>query len=520
MWRPFHWLSALIAFAAPTVLAQCNCSCAKQKPHSDLEFASSDQRLVQAFEWAKRQAMAYVQGGSDPVGIWYETGLPGRTRFSMRDTSHQSMGAQALGLAAYTHNMLYHFAENISDSKDWCSYWGIDRWDRPARVDYKNDAEFWYDLPANFDVLDACYRMFLWTGDLSYVSDPVFTTFYRRTLNDYVQRWQLGTNDVMSRKRWINIHGLFDPHNNFQTARGIPGYQENPRNYVVGVDLLATEYRALEDYVYIEQYRGDADEAALDQQRADALKTLIDTTWWDAKADRFYLLLDRDYHLQPSDPATATHVNNIEILYRDATDDGAKLQGALDSLLKTIKRNPSSQVEGESHYPEVLYHYGKPKVAYQEIMDLTRPGRHRREYPEVSYAVVGAMVTGLMGINLEAPSPLESSSNGNYTEIVVTTLPGLTKATTWAEVRNVPIRTNEVTVRQDGDSKTTITNETGPSFIWKAMFTGTHATLTVNGRPMKATLSKLTLERPISWLRLPVGAGDSLTVEVPGHDAD
>lgn len=83
--------------------------------------------------------MAYVQGGRDPVGLWYETGLPGRIRFSVRDRCHQSMGAQALELAAYTHNMLYHFTENISDSKDWCSYWDIDRWGRPARVDYEND---------------------------------------------------------------------------------------------------------------------------------------------------------------------------------------------------------------------------------------------------------------------------------------------------------------------------------------------------------------------------------------------
>ena len=124
--------------------------CSDRTPKSMLQFASSDARKVQGFNWAKQQAMDYVHGGCDPVGAWYETGLPGRTRFSMRDTSHQAMGAQALGLADYSLNMLRHFAENISDSKDWCSFWGIDRWGRPASVDYKSDARFWYDLPANF----------------------------------------------------------------------------------------------------------------------------------------------------------------------------------------------------------------------------------------------------------------------------------------------------------------------------------------------------------------------------------
>lgn len=512
--RIFLMFPALV-FAPIGARAQCNCPCTPQPPESRLAFQSSDPNLNKAFDWAKKQAMAYVQDGSDPVGLWYETGLPGRTRFSMRDTSHQSMGAQTLGLAPYTHNMLLHFAQNISDAKDWCSYWGIDRWGRPASVDYKNDAEFWYDLPANFDVLDACYRMFLWTGDLSYVNDPAFLNFYKRTVDDYVKRWQLDPDEVMTRKRWLNIHGAFDPKNFLQTARGIPGYREGPRDYIVGVDLLATEYRALEDYVYIQQYRGDVDSADLYQKKADELKTFINTTWWDAAAGRFYSLLDKDYKLQPSDPQSATHANNVELLYRGAADDGPKLQGALDSLLETIKLNPEGQVEGESHYPEVLYRYGQPQIAYQEIMDLTRPGRARQEYPEVSYSVIGAMVTGLMGINLEAPSPLESSTTGNYTEIVITTLPALTSQTAWAEIRNVPIRTNLVSVRHDGLRKTALTNERGPSFIWKAIFPGAYDTLTVNGESMKAHPEKETLGRVASWVRLPVGAGDTVTVEVP-----
>lgn len=519
MWNRFVWLPIFIGLAAPMALAQCNCPCAEQKPESALRLESSDQQLVQAFDWAKRQAMAYVQGDRDPVGLWYETGLPGRTRFSMRDTSHQSMGAQALGLAPYTYNMLHHFAAGISDSKDWCSYWGIDRWGRPARVDYLNDSEFWYDLPANFDVLDACYRMFLWTGDMSYVNDPVFVNFYKRTVDDYVQRWQLGADGVMTRKRWLNIRGQFDPHDNFQTARGIPGYREGPRDYIVGADLLATEYRALEDYVYIEQYRGDAAIAARYQQKANALHNLINTAWWDAKTGRYYSILDKDYHFQPADPATATHTNNVELLYRGAAEDGPKLQGALSSLLETIHLNPSSQVEGESHYPEVLYTYGKPEIAYQEIMDLTRPGRDRQEYPEVSYSVIGAIVTGLIGINLEAPPPLEAFANGGrYTEIIVTTFPQLTNQTPWAEVRNLPVRSNQIAVRQDGNRKTTMNNEAGPSFIWKAMFAGRHSLLTVNGRPTKATAGKLSLNRDVSWVQVIVGAGDTYTVAIPEHE--
>jgi hypothetical protein len=73
----------------------------------------SDLRLVTAFEWARRQALAYAFHG-DSVGDWYEAALPGRQGFCMRDTAHQCMGAHFLGLDDATHNMLRKFSENIS----------------------------------------------------------------------------------------------------------------------------------------------------------------------------------------------------------------------------------------------------------------------------------------------------------------------------------------------------------------------------------------------------------------------
>src|SRR5260370_13899534 len=152
----------------------------------------------------------------------------------MRDVCHQATGAHALGLALHNRNMLRRFAENISDSKDWCSYWEINRYNRPAPVDYTNDAEFWYNLPANFDVLDCCYRMYLWTGNVAYINDAVFLNFYDRTVHDYVDRWDLGLGRVMKRQRRMNVGEAFDAKRRFQNARGIPGYDEGNRNYVLG----------------------------------------------------------------------------------------------------------------------------------------------------------------------------------------------------------------------------------------------------------------------------------------------
>ena len=108
---------------------------AASKLSSKLALRSSSQQFVDVFQWARSQALAFAFDNGDPVGPWYEAVEPGREGFCIRDTCHQSLGAHALGLASFNANMLRKFAENISDSKDWCSYWEINRYNRPAPVD-------------------------------------------------------------------------------------------------------------------------------------------------------------------------------------------------------------------------------------------------------------------------------------------------------------------------------------------------------------------------------------------------
>ena len=115
--------------------------------------------------------------------------------------------------------------------------------------------------------------------------------------------------------------------------------------------------------------------------------------WWNPNGEYFYAFLDKNHQFQGRAGA--------DLLYRDVVDDGPKTRGALEDLLNTMRSEPESEVEPESHYAEILYRYGDPDAAYAEIMDLTRPGRERQEYPEVSYSVVGAIVNGLMGVNVE-----------------------------------------------------------------------------------------------------------------------
>jgi hypothetical protein len=477
------------------------------RPHgTQLELKTSDTALAGAFEWARRQALAYAFSG-DPVGDWYEAALPGRQAFCMRDTAHQSMGAHMLGLADHTRNMLHKFAENISESKDWCSYWEINRDNLPAPIDYLDDAHFWYNLPVNFDVLDACYRMYVWTGDQRYITDPVFQSFYRRTVHDYVERWDLGVDRIMRRQRILNVRGRYDPTNRFQKNRGIPSYDEGDPNFVVALDQLAVQYAGYFAYSHLRQLKGDEGEAEAFLGRARELKSFLNRVWWDAKTENYFSRLNLAHQLERHGP-------NLSVLYYDAAERGPKSLSVLKELLRAINEKSPVEVEGQSHFPEILYRYGQSDAAYGQIIDLTREGKNRREYPEVSYAVIGAIATGLMGIELEAPEADKAVSNSPHVNGAIVTIPRLTNATAWAELDYVPVRANEVNVRHEGLTQTTTENVKGPSLVWRPCFPGSINTLLVDGRAVRATHDKTVADRVLSCADVILSSGEKKMAQV------
>lgn len=493
--RPKSICNLLLALS--TVLSATALTGQPPTPTPQLQFSSSDRQLVQAFDWARKQALAYAFT-QDPVGLWYEAALPGRDAFCMRDVSHQAMGAQALGLAEYTYNMLHHFAAGISPSRDWCSYWEIDRENRPAPVDYASDAAFWYNLPANFDVLDASYRMYLWTGDLRYIDDPTFDNFYDRTMNEYVKRWSLEPGSIMDRQRWLlpmTDEELRELHAESPYRRGIPGYNESEHGYVAGIDLLALEYAAWHDYAAIEQMRGDESGSQNAAAQAAAIKILVNTKWWNPTAGSFYSTLDAQHKLTGRDA--------LDVLYWGVADEGPKTEAALKNLLAEAQHHPPCAVEEASHYAEVLYRFGAAAAGYSVLLDLAGEGHCRQEYPEVSYSEIGAITTGVMGVSM-VPG----------VEKTVETLPGLTAKTAWAELRNLPIGRNLVAIRHDGVRASTFTNISGPALTWRAAFPGTSRQLLVDGKKMEAHAAKQS-GVVLSWVQVPVGAGDSVRVSVP-----
>jgi hypothetical protein len=473
-------ITALIPLVAVNANGAHPQSSQSQHEWGRVTLESSDKALVDGFNWARSQALAYVFTG-DPVGDWYEAALPGRSAFCMRDVSHQSIGAQVLGLAALNHNMLRKFALSIAPSRDWCGFWEIDKYDRPAPVDYKSDADFWYNLPANFDLLNTCYRVYLWTGDRSYLEDPAFINFYQRTLDDYIRKWDKDGD------------GIPESYPQYR-SRGIGSYNEESRMHIkVGCDLVASEYAAYAAYSQIARLRNDPTQAAACAQKAARLQRVFDENWWDKTWEVFYtgVLSDGSLDFQTSSSSFP--------LWFGIVPPGVKLNHELD----LVTHLPATGVEEMSYIPETAYRYGSDERGYTLLLALTDPGLKRREYPEVSFSVIRTIAVGLMGIEPDG------------SEGIVMTRPHLTETTAWVKIRDVPVFENQISVSHVGLASSTFVNEKGGAVDWKAAFPGRLPTLIVDSKALPSRIEEDPAGKPQSYVIVEVSPGEQKTVRVP-----
>ncbi len=465
-------LSGFLAVSPPAA--------AQSPAQGRIEFTSSHEALNRGFAWARDRALSFAFEG-DPVGPWFEAALPGREAFCMRDVSHQAQGALALGLHHHLKNMFARFAASIALSRDWAGYWEIDRLDRPAPVDYRSDDDFWYNLPANFDLVAAMQRAWEWTGDRDYLEEPGFREFYRRSLTDYVAAWDADGDGVMGSPPESGI-------------RGLPTYWEGegPRAFT-GADLVAAQFAANLAYAAILDLRGEGGAAEPFRAAALRLQRLYNDGWWNPSSGRFNTAVLPD----GSFDASPLPLGQIYPLWFGIVEPGPRRQAMVASL------PDGGMVELNSYLPEILYRNGAPDRALRALLAQLDPGLPRRDYPEVSFTAVGHLVGLLMGVR-----PLAS-------EGVVETKARLTSEVSWAELRHVPVLGLEASVLHRGAGETRLRNGSGRPMRWRAVFAGDHPLLLWDGieRPARARIDPG--EGAESWLEGVVEPGQEAVVTVP-----
>jgi hypothetical protein len=75
-------------------------------------------------------------------------------------------------------------------------------------------------------------------------------------LNEYIKRWTLSADSLLTRNPHPNAPVLFNPEDPFHFSRGLPSCAQGVANMKMGVDLLAALYRANLSYASILQLSG------------------------------------------------------------------------------------------------------------------------------------------------------------------------------------------------------------------------------------------------------------------------
>lgn len=445
--------------------------CLAAQQDSEISFSSNNTELNKAFEWAKNKALFFAHNDSDPVGYWYEAALPNREAFCMRDVSHQAIGAELLGLGKHNWNMFLKFAQNISKEKDYCSYWEINRYNKPAPVDYENDKDFWYNLPANFDVIYNAWRLYKWTGNEEYVKNSDLMNFYELSMNEYVQHWELGYNKVANRER--NMH-LSKPENGklrFGNKRGIPTYNEGGRGETqLGIDMTASLVAAYDAYSEILK-QNEKDQAAKRMAKlAEEEHSFLDDFWWDDEKGSYRSILYADgtfdYFMVGSNQAFQHYV-----LYFNAISDEEKIKTMVNDYVANYDK---LIVELKSYLPIIFYENGHSDIANKMIVELCSPQNKRRDYPENSFTVIEHVVRGLMGIEANA-------QHGT-----IKTISRLENEKDWAEINNAPVLGVKISVKHEGFSKTTFKNMGELEVHWVPYLKNVGSEVFVNGKRIQA----------------------------------
>lgn len=453
-----------------------------------LQFRSTDAALQTAFERAKEMALSHRGKPGDPVGEWYEAALPTRSAFCMRDVSHQSMAAEMIGLGKANKNMFSLFAKNISDSKDWCSYWEINNEGKPAPADYRNDDEFWYNLNANFDILNSAWKLYLWTGDKDYINGPEFANFHKKSVNEYVRRWVLQPDSLLSRPLHPNAKASYNDEDSFHRCRGLASYSEGVRDLKMGVDLIASLSRGMKTYADMLRLNGHTAEAKLYDAKAEQYRQHIEKQWWSEKNGKYFTYYSSGGSFGHTEGETF-------LLWFDVLNDSTRTRKVIDEILSR-----EWNIENESYFPYLLGQYGYTNQVRDYILHLTDLKTKRREYPEVSYGSIQGIVQGIMGIDADARvNRITTLFNGRPNDTHT--------------LENLPVLQRKISVTESRN-KASLQNTGSSAVQWRVMFTGKHPFITVDGVKRKAAQTAIKGSRTVSFLDVDVAANRQVTAQI------
>ena len=423
-----------------------------------VDFTCSDAVLSAGFEWARTTALGYVQTGKDPKFMeCYWAGYPTREAFYLRDFAHQTAGAHLLGLDEENFAMASLMAKSATAERGYYPVWSYNFDGSIFAMDYHSATDFVRELPEPFDLIHRIGGMLRWSGEARLYADGALVSFYEATLDDFLPLHDPNKTGIAS-----EFGG--DGHNIFG---GVATYNEQsgaPLGY--SADAFASQYGAALALGVIFEARGDETRAAAARASARGLRTTFNTQW--ALAPNATRPLPRAGGAAGAAAGAAltgaAGAARADEAREKSTHPGGFLRGVLRNgstlsgwgktetmfpLIAGLAAGGSEQTDAafalleeyaNSHtitecrcqMPEALFRYGRPDAAVQLLKGLLLDAR--RTYPEVSFAYVDVMVSGILGV---APDALGYA---------VTTTHRLPSSVTWANATQIAVGPHTIAV--------------------------------------------------------------------------
>ncbi|WP_431896194.1 hypothetical protein [Nonomuraea sp. bgisy101] len=390
---------------------------------------SSSEELVAMFEWARDRALrwAHPAGSRGPLNVderqphgtgegaylpSYWAGYAHRSGFYLRDFVHQLPGAHLLGLHAANLAMLRCFAASATEEHGHRPVWAFNFDGSYLSIDYRGPDAFVREAPAVYELVEAGAAAYRWTGDRSYVDDPVLWDYYRRAVD--LPPTAMGT-------------GIFDGTATYNEQDGEP--------LAVAGDGVAAQYAAFLAMAELSRARG-LDGDAYERRALDLCRRFA-SEWKGARG------FTRD-----GTPVTGWGMESswFPALKRLTADED--LLDHIDAQTRGPGR--PHNVEAWTYLPDTFFRHGRTETAWRWMREIfaSREGEHvaggrNGDYPEVSFTLVSQVVEGLLGVRPHGDA--------------IVTEPSLPAGVDWLSVSGIPVGGGSVAVRHEGGT-TTLTN--------------------------------------------------------------
>ncbi|MFI9326830.1 NPCBM/NEW2 domain-containing protein [Kitasatospora sp. NPDC052868] len=474
-------------------------------PTSALSIDSPNAALKDGFNWGKDRAlgMTFYPGnpmmGHEPewwrlqnpahtaVAPGYWGAYTNRESYYNRDIAHQSDGAHALGLDAETFNMMKTFAGDADDP-------GQNGWPLWAHSSsgamYYIDGTGFRELPSPFNLMTKAYKQYQWTGNADWINDPTLSAYYDSTMGPFLAGHEVTWNDA-------------DPSSEQPVSRKQPGeytatFFEFPNeNLVSAADSLGYQYQSMLAYSAILKAKGDTANSTKWADRAQRVRDQFERNWWDASNNRYM----RGKDAAGTGYSSWGHEASFLMMLTGLGDQGARTSGYLDFI---AANDDDLNVEATSYLPEMYYQYNRSEEGWGWLKKLMAG---RNSYPEVSFLAVSSVIDGMMGVQPDAPNDK------------VATVSRLTAETPWVEIDHLKVGDNDLKLKHNGTTGSTLTNNSGGTVNWEAQFYGTPATITVNG-VAQTPQTKSLYGQTVSYVTVPVVSGASVTATAGAAGGD